>query len=130
LTPSKRAGTLAAGMKHFVSRTLLLGAVLAASMAFASTAFATEFAPAASQAAVVAQAAESDQDVVPMAIWSIVGVLIFGFVLGVLYLFKRRIGAFPKDPEWVAPISIERSATFAKEGDFGDVAHDSHGSHH
>lgn len=117
-------------MKQFALRTLVLGAVLASSFALTATAFAAESAPLAGQVIAAGQAAESGHDVVPMAIWSIVGVLLFSFVLGVLYLLKRRIGGFPKDPEWVAPISIERSATFAKEGDFGDVAHDSHGSHH
>ena len=73
---------------------------------------------------------EGGVDVMPVALWMTVGILVGGLVLGVFYLLKRRVGGFPEHPEWVAPISIERSATFAKEGDFGDVAPDAHGAHH
>lgn len=72
----------------------------------------------------------SGVDVVPVAVWTTVGVLASALVLSVFYLLKRRVGGFPAHPEWVAPISIERSETFAKEGDFGDVAPGAHGAHH
>jgi hypothetical protein len=73
---------------------------------------------------------DDEHDVVPVATWSIVGTLIGALVLGVLYLFKRRVGGFPENPEWIAPISIERSETLPKEGDYGDVPADAHGAHH
>ncbi|MFN0093442.1 MAG: hypothetical protein ACKVVT_01520 [Dehalococcoidia bacterium] len=74
-------------------------------------------------------------DVVPGAAWAIVGIFVGGLILGVLYLLKRRVGGFPAHPSWVAPISIERSATFATDGTFGE-SDDAHGhgsaasSHH
>lgn len=60
-----------------------------------------------------------DVDVVPGATWTVVGIAIGCVAGGVLYLFKRQVGAFPKDPEWVAPISIMRSEDLPEEGDFG-----------
>lgn len=59
-------------------------------------------------------------DIVPVAVWTVVGVLIFGLVLGIFYLFKRRVGGFPRNPKWVAPITIMPAGENADEGDFGD----------
>lgn len=69
-------------------------------------------------------------DVVPVALWTFLAVVGAGLIGGVLYLFKRRIGAFPKNPAWVAPITIMRSADAPDEGAFGEAAADGHGAHH
>lgn len=67
----------------------------------------------------------------PMLLWSLAGIGASGVVLTVLYLLKRRVGGFPENPEWVAPITIMKSEDNATEATFGDVsAHDAHGAHH
>lgn len=67
-----------------------------------------------------------------VTIWSIVGVTIFGTVLGVLYTFKRKVGGFPEHPAWVAPISIMPAGELPgddNDGHEAHTAHDSHGGH-
>jgi hypothetical protein len=66
-------------------------------------------------------------DVVPVATWTFAGILAGAVVLGTLYLFKRRIGAFPKNPSWVAPITILPSNENAES--FGDAPAGDHGHH-
>ena len=68
-------------------------------------------------------------DVVPGAVWTVVGVAVGGLVLGIFYLLKRRVGGFPQNPDWVAPITIMPSKELPQEGDFGDAAPDAHGHH-
>ncbi|MCC6388320.1 MAG: hypothetical protein IT302_13180 [Dehalococcoidia bacterium] len=69
----------------------------------------------------------SEHDVVPVLVWSAVGIVAGGIVLSGLYLFKRRIGGFPANPSWVAPITIMPSKDFPTEGSYGDVPA---GGHH
>lgn len=79
------------------------------------------------------QAATNDEarPVEPMLLWSLAGIGIGGVGLTVLYLLKRRVGGFPQNPDWVAPITIMQSKDNATEETFGGVSsHDSHGSHH
>jgi hypothetical protein len=57
------------------------------------------------------------QDVVPMLIWMFVGVGVSALVLGTLYLFKRRVGGFPKNPTWVAPITVMRASDLPGDPD-------------
>ncbi|MCA9823109.1 MAG: hypothetical protein R3B97_08620 [Dehalococcoidia bacterium] len=123
-------------MRTLVLRSVVLAAAVFCIAAPAGAAFAADAAPAASAITVLhadepaggAQSSDSSGiDVVPGATWMFVGILVSGLGLSILYLLKRRVGGFPKNPAWVAPISIERSETFAKEGDFGDVAP---GAHH
>jgi hypothetical protein len=65
-----------------------------------------------------------------MALWSLIGVTIFGGALGVLYLFKRKVGAFPQNPTWVAPISVMLASDLpGDDGDPHGAEHDAHGSH-
>lgn len=59
-------------------------------------------------------------DIVKVAIWTAVGVTIGGVVLGTFYLLKRRMGGFPENPPWVAPITIMESKDFPDEDTFGD----------
>ena len=68
-------------------------------------------------------------DVVPVTLWTLAAVAGLCVVGGVFYLFKRRVGGFPKNPSWVAPISIMESRDFPDEGDFGDALPDAHGHH-
>jgi hypothetical protein len=70
-------------------------------------------------------------DVSTRVIWTIAGVAGGVVIFGTLYLLKRRLGGFPQNPTWVAPITIMPSRENADDttwGD-GDVA-GAHGSHH
>lgn len=67
------------------------------------------------------------RDLVPVVLWTAATVIAAGVVASVLYMFKRRIGAFPPHPEWVAPISVMRSQDFPDESTPGGVT-DAHAS--
>lgn len=71
---------------------------------------------------VMQQQAAPSHDVVPTVIWAIVAVLIAALVGGIMYAFKRQVGGFPKNPSWVAPISIMLSR------DLPDETRDAHGA--
>jgi hypothetical protein len=68
-------------------------------------------------------------DAKEVTIWSLVGIGVFSTLMGVLYLFKRKVGGFPEHPSWVAPISVMPASELP--GDDGDshAGHDSHGTH-
>jgi hypothetical protein len=57
------------------------------------------------------------RDVLPTVLWMLAAVAVFALVLGTLYLFKRRVGGFPRNPTWVPPISIMRSADLPGDRD-------------
>jgi hypothetical protein len=87
--------------------------------------------PAIASAAPNSQVGGSERAVEPMLIWMAIGVTISAVCLGALYLFKRRIGAFPKNPAWTAPISIMRSSDLPGDRDphgHGAGAADQHGA--
>ena len=65
-----------------------------------------------------------------MLVWSTAGIVASGILLSVFYLLKRRVGGFPANPAWVAPITIMQSKDFPTEGSYGDVPADAHGAHH
>ena len=48
-------------------------------------------------------------------IWTISAIAVASLIMGILYLFKRRIGAFPRNPTWIAPISIMPSKDLPDE---------------
>jgi hypothetical protein len=73
--------------------------------------------PAVANAAPNKQFAGSERAVEPMLIWMVAGVAVSAVLLGTLYLFKRRIGAFPKNPTWTAPISVMRSSDLPGDRD-------------
>src|SRR5674476_424864 len=73
--------------------------------------------PAVANAAPNSQVGGSERAVEPMLIWMAAGVAVSAVLLGALYLFKRRIGAFPKNPTWTAPITIMRSSDLPGDGD-------------
>lgn len=72
----------------------------------------------------------SEREVEWPLIWTTVGVAGGAVVMAGLYLVKRRLGGFPANPAWVAPISILRSKDSPVEGDYGNAPVDAHGSHH
>lgn len=108
---------------------LILAAVLSVALMPATMAFAQEHggeAPASSKSA-------QWSDVKEVALWSIAGVAGGAVVLGVLYTFKRRIGGFPANPSWVAPITIMPSRDLPGDDNQGHEAgagHDSHAPAH
>ena len=113
---------------HFLQVTLLVLAAVLAIGAAVST-FANEHAPASEHTAAPAQeggegegagAGGSGVDVVPVALWTAVGVVAGAVVFATFYTLKRRVGGFPTNPAWVAPITIMRSQDLPGEGDFGD----------
>lgn len=59
--------------------------------------------------------------------WTLV-VMAAGAIIGAtFYLLKRQVGAFPKDPDWVAPISIMPAGENAEdEADFPPPPADHH----
>ncbi len=75
------------------------------------------------------EAAGPQSDIRTVAVWTIAGTLIGGLALAILYLLKRRLGGFPKNPVWVAPITIMQSKDFPDEGYYGDTPADAHASH-
>lgn len=60
---------------------------------------------------------DSQGDVVPRVVWMLGGVAASAVVMGLLYLFKRRVGGFPKNPAWVAPITIMPSSELPGDRD-------------
>jgi hypothetical protein len=65
---------------------------------------------------------------VPVVIWSLVGVLIAAFVYGILYLYKRALGGFPQPPSWHPPIDLMLSKDLPQDPPEG--AHTSHDDPH
>ena len=74
---------------------------------------------------VTTQGQASDQDVIPRVKWMLAGIFVGGYALSMLYLLKRRLGGFPENPGWVAPITIMPSSQLP--GDTDPHAPDNHG---
>jgi hypothetical protein len=112
-------------MKTLILRLALLSAIAFAALALVAPAAADD------EGGDATAAEETGSDVVPAALWSLAGVAIGAVVMGTLYLFKRRVGGFPENPSWVAPITIMRSRDLPSDsaGGQGD-AHDNHGATH
>ncbi len=68
----------------------------------------------------------SNTDVVPTLVWMALGVAGLAIVLTLFYFLKRSVGGFPKNPSWVAPISIRRSRDFPGDTDAHESTHDAH----
>ncbi len=64
-------------------------------------------------------------------LWSLLAVALVVPAGGIFYLLKKRLGAFPENPEWVAPISIMRSRDLPDEHTYAGAegAADAHGHH-
>ncbi len=69
-----------------------------------------------------AQPEDDGVDVVPAVLWTLVGVGVVVVAGGALYLLKRQLGAFPRDPERVAPIGGIHSANLPDETTYVDDA--------
>lgn len=117
-------------MKLHVARLVLVVAIAVGALSFATAAFAQDQAGARIQEAGGSSSfigGPSWIDVQEVTIWSLVGIGVGAAVLGVLYLFKKRIGGFPENPAWVAPITIMRSRDLPgddeEEHGFGDNGH-------
>jgi hypothetical protein len=59
---------------------------------------------------------------VQKVVWTVVGVAVASVILAIFYLFKRRVGAFPKNPSWVAPISVMPAKDLPDETDGSHAA--------
>lgn len=81
-------------------------------------------APVAAFAQEATGSSSGEHDVVPTLVWMALGVACFALVLGMLYFVKKAAGGFPKNPSWVAPISIRPSREFP--GDTDSHGHDDH----
>ena len=121
-------------MKRLPLRILLV-AILAIAAAGATPALAREARPMSSAAIPAWQpqtegsgAANSDDGSIDRALWALLGVGIGAAAGGGLYLLKRALGGFPKNPAWTAPISIMRSKDSPES--YGEAPADAHGSHH
>jgi hypothetical protein len=64
-----------------------------------------------------AQVGDTSVDVRVVVTWMIVGVIGSAIVLAALYMFKRRVGGFPRHPSWVAPISIMKASDLPGDRD-------------
>lgn len=85
--------------------------------ALSAPAFALEGAP----------AEGTGRDIVPPVLWMLCGVAASALALGGLYLLKRRLGGFPENPAWVAPITIMPSSELPQDEDaHGHAAGDKH----
>jgi hypothetical protein len=52
------------------------------------------------------EAASAGSSVREPIIWSVVTIAAGAIVAATLYLLKRQLGAFPANPDWIAPITI------------------------
>ena len=57
------------------------------------------------------------RDILPPVVWMLCGVAAFALVLSIFYLLKRRVGGFPANPAWVAPITIMPSSELPQDPD-------------
>jgi len=108
---------------------LLLAAVLSVAVMPASMAFAQEH----GDAAASSSNSPHWSDVKEVALWSIASVAAGAVILGVLYTFKRKVGGFPENPAWVAPITIMPSRELPGDDNQGHEAtapHDAHAPAH
>lgn len=64
-------------------------------------------------------------------LWSVLAVALAVPIGGVFYLLKKRLRAFPENPEWVAPISVMRSRDLPDERTYegSEAAGPGHGHH-
>ena len=122
-------------MKLVVARLILFSVLLAAPALSAPLAFAQDHGGEAQKdessgpGGIGFLGGPSWDDAKDTAIWAIVGVATFGTVLGVLYLFKRKVGGFPEHPTWVAPISIMLASDLPSEDMAAHDGETSHGAH-
>jgi hypothetical protein len=111
-------------MKTLILRLAMTSALAFAALALAAPAYADD------EGGHATTSAAEGTDVVPPALWSLAGVAVGAVVMGTLYLFKRRVGGFPENPSWVAPISIMRSRDLPSDAAGHADVHDNHSAGH
>ncbi|MEP7215379.1 MAG: hypothetical protein ABI782_03950 [Anaerolineaceae bacterium] len=87
-----------------LSAALLAGSVFA--LLLAAPAFALEGSP----------TGGNGRDILPPVVWMLCGVAGSVLMLSIFYLLKRRVGGFPANPAWVAPITIMPSSELPQDG--------------
>jgi Na+-driven multidrug efflux pump len=110
-------------MKQHLRRSTIVAALCLGLLAGATPAFAQEG----------GATNGGNTDVATTVIWALAIIGIGAVLLGCLYLFKRQVGGFPENPEWVAPISIQYSKDLPVEDSgagHGDVHGDTHADRH
>ena len=141
MTPNPLVLDLTIDMIAFLRSSALAVAVLLAVFSVSGRAVAAAEPQTSGPAHVVAAnqedgGAESDsRDIVPIVLWMLGGVAAPAVVLSALYLVKRSVGGFPKNPSWVAPISIMPSAELPGDRDPHEAGpeeghHAAAGTHH
>ena len=114
-------------MNSFLLRTVLAVALLVVSAVAAPAAFAQERGEEEAHGASEGTSFIGGPDwdaVKEVTIWSLVSIAGGCALLGVLYLFKRKVGGFPVNPSWVAPITIMPASQLPGDDDSGHEAHD------
>ena len=66
------------------------------------------------------------RDILPPVVWMLCGVAGFALLLGIFYLLKRRMGGFPANPAWVAPITIMTSSELPQDDEPAGHSEDLH----
>lgn len=116
---------------HIIALILVLSSALPTATAVASSE-ASGFVPDGPVVATLGDehdSSEAGADLATPVLWTIVGILFGAVALTILYAVKLLAGGFPKNPSWVAPISIERSSTFPDENDDVDSSDGANGHH-
>ena len=123
-------------MKALFLRIALVSALMVSLAAFAPAAFAQEHGDEGEEVTTHGDSSSiiggpNWDDVKSVTIWSIVAIGGGCAVLGVLYMLKRKVGGFPENPDWVAPITIMPSSGLPQDdgAGHGHDAPDAHGSH-
>lgn len=118
-------------MKLLLVRLILLTALAVSAIAFASSALAQEHSDGESEGHGGSSfiGGPDWKDVREVTIWSLVSIAGGSALLGVFYLFKRKIGAFPENPTWVAPITIMPASELPGDDDPHGQGNADHGGH-
>ncbi|MEO6044437.1 MAG: hypothetical protein ABIQ47_11010 [Tepidiformaceae bacterium] len=66
------------------------------------------------------------RDILPPVVWMLCGVAGFALLLSIFYLLKRRMGGFPANPAWVAPITIMTSSELPQDDEPAGHSEDLH----
>ncbi|MGI8927453.1 MAG: hypothetical protein ACR2HN_12525 [Tepidiformaceae bacterium] len=72
------------------------------------------------------EAHDDDSATDPAVLWTVAAAGIGALGFGTLYLLKRRVGGFPQNPTWVAPITIMPSSELPGDATGADAAHGAH----
>ena len=122
-------------MKFRFSAFVLLAVLAVFSLAAAPAVFAKDHGGEEEGGTAAAPSSNSNWDEAQdVTIWSIAAIAGVAALLGVFYLFKRKVGGFPANPAWVAPIMIRPASDLPGDDDEphghghgeGHEAHESH----